>query len=312
MSGKSLKLFKKCKEYKVPLWQCPQFLFVVLGILISVVAVVSYLLGTRYIDDPALMALIVLFLVGFLLVIDYLIVRSFERLAEANYMKSEFVSVVSHQLRSPISNLSWALEVLSSGKLGQVEENQLEYFTILKDNVSRMKELASDLLVVSRIQTTSLFLEKSSFDLGQVVKETMERFRPFARASNVGINFEKEGEASMALGDAERTELVFENLLDNAIRYTKDRGEVNVRLFQKKDHLRVEVEDEGIGIPREEQKYVFNKFFRAKNAMKKKTQGSGLGLFIANSIIKRSGGRMGFESKVGEGTTFWFTLPVSN
>ncbi len=210
----------------MPLWQCPQFLFVVLGIFICLAIVVSYLVGAHYIQDPAVMALVTLFLTGFLLIIDFLIVRSFERLAEANKMKSEFVSVVSHQLRSPISNLSWTLEVLTSGKVGEVREEQLEYFTILKENIVRMKELASNLLVVSRIETLTLPIELSSFQLGEVTETVVERYRTFAQASNVKIEINKEPDLPPVWGDPEKIKMVIENLLDNAIRYSDKKGTV--------------------------------------------------------------------------------------
>ncbi len=309
---KELNLFEKCRDYHVPLWQCPQFLFVVLGAFICLVIVISYLVGAHYVDDPAMIALAVLFLTGFLLIIDFLIVRSFERLAEANRMKSEFVSVVSHQLRSPISNLSWTLEVLTSGKAGEVRQEQLEYFTILKENINRMKDLAGDLLVVSRIETLSLPIKETSFRLEEVTESVVDRFKTFSAASNVEVRLDKEPDLPSVWGDPEKIELVIENLLDNAIRYSDKNGKVEISLTKEKKMVLWQIKDNGVGIPKHEQKYIFSKFFRAKNAVQRKTQGSGLGLFIAQSLIQKLGGKMSFKSEEGEGATFWFTLPIYN
>ncbi len=299
---------KKCRDYNVPLKQCPQFLFLIMGGLICLTAVLSYLIGTRFIEDPLFVALIVLFLSGVLFVVDVLIVNSFSRIAEANRMKSEFVSIVSHQLRSPLSNLSWALELLMSGKLGEVSEKQADYFSILKENISRMKDLVSDLLVVSRIQTAKLPLQKERFSLSVAAKEIVEEFSPFAAASNVKIIL-KEEDISDVWGDPQKTKLVIENFVDNAVKYTKQKGEIEVRIKNKKNKARLEVKDSGVGIPKEDQRFIFQKFFRSKNALSQQTQGSGLGLFIAKSIIEKSEGEVGFKSKEGEGSTFWFTLP---
>ncbi|PIP24675.1 MAG: hypothetical protein COX33_00595, partial [Candidatus Nealsonbacteria bacterium CG23_combo_of_CG06-09_8_20_14_all_36_125] len=138
-----LNIIAQCKRYGFSLWQCPQFLFLIMGIIIGIAAITSYAIATRYIADPQLAALMVFSITTILFIIANIITRSFERLAEANRMKSEFISVVSHQLRSPLSNLRWVIELLMSGRFGKIEEKQTEYFKILKENNARMEELVS-------------------------------------------------------------------------------------------------------------------------------------------------------------------------
>jgi len=305
-----LNVLTQCRRHRLSLWQCPQFLVLVMGAIISLTSISSFAIGTRYVANPALVALIVLLIAAILLVVSFLIIRSFERLAEAGRMKSEFISIVSHQLRAPLSNLSWALELLMSGRLGRVGEKQAEYFKILKENVSRMKELISDLLIVSRIETATLPLKKEEFSLVDLTKETIRRFLPFAKASNVKLELEFEENLPLVFADQIQIKQVTENLIDNAIRYIKGKGEVKIRLTKKGKEICFEIKDTGVGIPKEDRKYIFQKFFRSENVLKYQTQGSGLGLFIAKSIIEKSGGKIGFKSKEGEGSTFWFTLPL--
>jgi len=305
-----LNIFAQCKKYGLSLWQCPQFLFLAMGLIIAITAITSYAIATRYIADPQLVALMVLIIATILFIIATIITRSFERLAEANRMKSEFISVVSHQLRSPLSNLGWAIELLMSGRLGKIEEKQTEYFKILKENSARMGELVSDLLTVSRIETTKFPLKKQEFSLEDLIKELISKFEPFAKASNVEIKFLAEENLPKIFTDPSQIRLMIENLLDNAIRYIKERGQVEIKLKKRDKNLYFEVKDNGVGIPKEDQKYIFQKFFRSENILRYQTQGSGLGLYISKAIVERSGGKIGFKSEEGKGSTFWFTIPI--
>jgi len=305
-----LNIPKQCKKYGLSLWQCPSFLFLIMGIIICLVSIISYLIGTRYIAEPRIVALIVLIISAILLILANIITNSFEKLAEANRMKSEFISIVSHQLRAPLSNLAWTLELLMSGRLGKIEKDQVEYFKILKENSDRMKDLVKDLLIVSRIESARLFLKKEEFSLEELVKEIIKEFEPFAKASNCEIEFTSEQNLPKIYGDRYQIRQVIENLLDNAIHYTKGKGMVKIKIKKEKKSVYFEIEDNGVGIPREDQKFIFQKFFRASNVLKYKTQGTGLGLYISKAIIERSGGKIGFKSQEGKGSTFWFKLPI--
>jgi two-component system phosphate regulon sensor histidine kinase PhoR len=302
-----LNLPAQCKRYNVPLWQCPQFLFLIMGMIIIIAAIVAYLIGIHYIENPQLIALIVLGLSGILFIFAYVINVSFEKLAEASRIRTEFVRIVSHQLRSPITNLSWAIDSLMAGDLGRVEKSQLEYFQILKENSSRMKELIEDLLITSRIEEGTLPIKKEKVSLIEITQNLISQFLPFARASNVEIKFDFDKNLPEIFTDPNQIKVAIENLLDNAIRYTGRKGEVKIDLKKREKEILFEIKDNGLGIPYEDQKYIFQKFFRSKS---KEGGGTGLGLFITKSIIEKLGGKIWFESKEGEGTKFYFTLPI--
>jgi len=303
-------LSAQCKKYGLSLWQCPQFLFLIMGIIIIGSTLAAYAIGNQYVEDPLVVALIVIFITAILFIISTIITRSFERLAEANRMKTEFISVVSHQLHSPLTNLKWVTEFLISGRIFPVSKKQLEYLEILKENNERMEELISDLLVVSRIEQGKLPFKKKKIFLKELIEDKIKKMRPFAEASNVEIEFQTKGVIPQIFIDSFQIELVIDNLLDNAIRYIKDKGKVEIKLEKNDKNLYFKIKDNGVGVPRGDQKYIFQKFFRSENAMKHRTDGSGLGLYIVKSIIEKSKGKIGFKSEENKGSTFWFTLPI--
>ena len=281
-----------------------------MGIIIIGSSLISYALGAYYAVDPTTIILIVIILAAVLFIITYSITRTLEGLAEANRLKSEFIGVVSHQLRAPLSNLKWVNEFLKSGRLGKVEEKQAEYFKILEENTNRMEELISDLLTVSKIERGKLPLHKTEFSLLNLTQQIISEFKVLAQTSNAEIKLEVPQTLPQSFADPDQIKLVIENLLDNAIRYIKDKGEVKITIETKDRQLLFRIKDNGVGIPKKDQKYIFQRFFRSRNILKYQTQGSGLGLYIAKSIVERSGGKIGFTSKENIGSTFWFTLPI--
>jgi signal transduction histidine kinase len=301
-----------CRKYNMSLWQCPQFLFLLMGTVIMISAVVTYFLGTRYVADPQVVSLIVLALTAILLIITFSVTNTLEGLAEANRLKTEFVNVVSHQLRAPISNLKWALEFILSGRCGDVNSQFNEYVQIIKDNTDRMRELVESLLMVSRIEQGRLPTHKIEFSLEEVVKKAMANFESKAKSAKVKVGLEILPEPlPLVLADPSQITVVVNNLLDNAIRYAKEGGNVKV-IVKPKDqrYLLFSVEDDGVGIPQGDQQHIFQKFFRSGNALRQQTFGSGLGLYVAKSIIGNSKGKIGFVSEENKGSTFWFTIPI--
>jgi signal transduction histidine kinase len=306
-----LNIFSICKQYYLPLWQCPHFIFLILSLLIIFSSILTYFLGNRFIQDPLLVALLVLLLVAILFIFGFILIQGFEKLAEANRLKSEFIGIVSHQLRTPLSNFRWCLELMMSGKINPVSQKQLEYFQILRENSERMQELIKDLLIISKLETANLPLKFSNFSFKDLLESLIEEFRPYAKASNLEIELKIENSQLKNIrSDSEKLKIVIENLLDNAIRYSQKKGRVKILAEKRNKNLYFQIDDEGIGIPKEDQKFIFQKFFRAKNAMITQTNGTGLGLYISKEIIKKLKGKIGFKSQEQKGSTFWFSIPI--
>lgn len=306
-----LNLPAQCRRYGLSLWQCPQFLFLVMGAVIIITAIVSYLIGSRYITEPSLVALIDITVTTSLFIISFIITRSFEKLAEASQMKTEFIDIVSHQLRSPLTNLKWGIEFLGLGKMDLPSAKKKEYFNNLQENVARMIELVDDLLVVSRIEQGTIQTIRKEVCLEDMIKKLIARSSIFADASNVKIKLYPQKNVPRAFIDLSQIKLVIENLIDNAIRYTRGKGDIEIYIEKNnKKEVLVKIKDSGVGIPEKDKRFIFQKFYRASNVLKQQTRGSGLGLFVVKSIIKKAKGRIWFESQEGKGTTFFFTLPT--
>jgi len=305
-----LNLPAQCRKYGLALWECPQFLFLIMGLIIILSILASYAIGTKYIDDPYIVALVVIGITLILIVLTYIITRSFERLAEANRMKSEFVSIVSHQLRAPLSNLKWTIDLLLSEKIDLEKEKGLEFLEVLEQNTQRMGDLISDLLTVSRIEQGKFVARNKNVYLKDLVDEVVKEMSIFCKTNNASVTFEPEEGLPQISVDPSQIKIVITNLLDNAIRYINTGGKVDIKLKKAGKDLYFEVKDNGVGIPEGDQKHIFQKFFRSRNALKKQTNGSGLGLYIAKSIVEKAGGKIDFESQEGSGSTFWFSLPI--
>lgn len=302
----------QCRKYNLSLWQCPSFLTLVMGILILIAMVGTYFIADRFSEEPEMAALIVTITTIILFVVGYLIVRSFSYLAEANQMKSEFVSITSHQLRTPLASLKWSLNLLMDEKMCQIGVKEREYLNIIQEGNERMIKLVNDLLDVSRIDQSRLDLKPQKFSLVNLVEDLRKELLPFAEQYQSSISVEKENNLADAWADSSRIRLVAQNLIDNAIKYSKEGGVVRVKIFKNGNYIKCEIKDSGLGIPQNQRSKIFQKFFRCDNAKKRQTSGTGLGLFIAKAIIELSKGEIGFESEEGKGSNFWFTIPVAN
>ncbi|MDP3934726.1 MAG: HAMP domain-containing sensor histidine kinase [Candidatus Giovannonibacteria bacterium] len=307
----SLNLKKTCAEYRVGLWQCPQFLFLVMGAIIILAILVTYIVASRY-EEPEIAALAVLVLTAILFAIGNLIVRAFEQVALSSRSKSEFISIMSHQLRSPLSAVKWQVDFLlaDAQKRTQDAASVQKYLQTVYDQNERMIRSVNDLLEVNRIEDDDLVLRPSVFSILETTNKIAGEYKSFAAASNVNIEVSVAGLAPTLYADEERIRHVMEHLLDNAIRYSPKGGKVSINISVEGGKLVWKITDQGAGIPPKDQKRIFEKFFRSDHALRYQTEGSGVGLFIAKSIIKKSGGEVGFASSLDQGSMFWFTLPI--
>ena len=240
------------------------------------------------------------------------IIHDLTKEEEIKRTQSDFITVAAHQLRTPLAGAAWILEVLTSEDAGKLNEDQKK---LLNDAHLALKEALATtegLLQAAQIERGKLGFQFQKADLIQLIQETLTKFEPVAKKNNIKLIFYPPPPLQEIIIDSFRIKLVLEILIDNAVKYNVKNGEVRVRVDLPKNQpfVVVSVEDTGIGIPEEELPYLFQKFFRSKVAMKEKTSGLGLGLYLAKNIIERHGGKIWVKSVYQRGSIFSFALPL--
>lgn len=237
--------------------------------------------------------------------------RTNRKLIALDDAKDEFISMASHQLRTPLTSIKGYISMMLEGDLGKLNVQQERALKEAFGSSQRMVFLIADFLNVSRIKTGKFVIEPKEVDLPQVVSEEITQLREMAGSRDITLEYEAPGAFPRVMLDENKIRQVMMNMVDNAIYYTPAGGLVTIQLFVDGNDVVFKVKDTGIGVPKREQHKLFTKFFRANNAKKARPDGTGLGLFMAQKIIVEQGGAVIFESAEGKGSTFGFRFPLT-
>lgn len=232
---------------------------------------------------------------------------------EVDRMKTEFISLASHQLRTPLTAMKWFLEMLLAGDAGPLNKEQTEFMTNINTSNERMIELVNGLLNISRIESGRLIIEPSSTDLNRLIEEVLVELKPRISAKQQQLSFLPLADLPQLNLDQKLIRQVYSNLLTNAMKYTPAGGHISIILSKTATEVITQISDTGLGIPKAEQSHIFEKFYRGSNVLsiKDATNGTGLGLYLIKAILESSGGKLWFESEQGKGTSFFFSLPLA-
>jgi PAS domain S-box-containing protein len=226
---------------------------------------------------------------------------------EISRMKSEFVSFVTHQLRTPLAGIKWLLELAADANEAEVLQS---YISDAREINERMVRLVNDLLDLSRLESGGLQVEVQPVDLRALTQDIVTELEPGLRQKQHRISITGDDDIPLVLSDSRLLRQVFSNLLSNAVKYTPPGGSIRVQIRRDEERVSWSVEDTGIGIPARNIPLLFQKFYRAENALAINAEGTGLGLAVARLIIERLGGRVWCESEEGHGATFFCALPI--
>jgi len=249
--------------------------------------------------------------------------RDITKEKEIDRAKTEFVSLASHQLRTPLSTINWYTEMLLAGDAGKINEDQKSYLEEIYTGNKRMVELVNSLLNVSRLELGTFIIEPELSDIVELGDSVVKEVKPLSDKRNQELRFTHSDNLSKILIDQKLLRIIFQNFLSNSIKYTAEGGHIKFDIHPVKyndyiggmkineDSLLISVNDDGYGITKNQQDRIFSKLFRADNIKEKDTEGTGLGLYIIKTIIDNSGGQIWFESEQDKGSTFYVAIPLS-
>jgi signal transduction histidine kinase len=237
--------------------------------------------------------------------------RTNEKLKALDETKDDFISMASHQLRTPLTSVKGYVSLVLDGDAGSIKKEQRQLLNQAFASSQRMVYLISDLLNVSRLKTGKFIIEPAPVNLADMIGEEIDQLHEMASVKNITLSYTKPRSFPELMFDETKLRQVVMNFADNAIHYTPSGGKVSVELEDKGPTVELRVKDDGIGVPKAEQHHLFTKFYRAGNARKTRPDGTGLGLFMAKKVIIAQGGSLVFESQEGKGSTFGFTFSKS-
>lgn len=240
----------------------------------------------------------------------YATARDVSELKRMQSLKSEFVSTVSHELRTPMTSLCGSLDLIAEGVTGTLPTEAAELLDLARRNGRRLRRLIDDILDMEKIEAGKLSFELSEHSIAERVGRAVQEVTQFARDRSVAIDFTPPATDLRVSIDPDRLHQVLVNLLSNAVKFEPEQGRVEVAITRSAERVRVNVSDHGPGIPDSFRGRIFDKFTQADGSDRREKGGSGLGLSIAKAIVEQLGGSIGFDTVAGEGTTFFFDLPI--
>lgn len=237
--------------------------------------------------------------------------ESNEKLRKLDATKDEFVSMASHQLRTPLTSIKGYISMLLEGDAGKITKQQEQLLSEAFTSSERMVRLIGDFLNVSRLQTGRFMIDAQSVDLAQVISDEIDSVRMIAKSHGQELHYHGPDKLPDVMIDEDKTRQVIMNFIDNAIYYSPEGSRITVKLSAARGYAVFEVHDHGIGVPKAEQAQLFTKFFRAENARRQRPDGTGVGLYLAKKVVEAQGGEIIFHSRPGMGSVFGFRLPLN-
>jgi len=301
------KVKEEAAQYGVPFWKLPDFLILIMAFINITGMLFTYYLALNFVDDPRTAVVFVAIESAIILIVGSVVAESSRKVITSYKLKEEFIDLVSHQIRSPITNIKWNLELLKQEKTTKVQN---KYVDRLASSVENVVSLVNDFVYLSRLEQSKKELTFQKIDIKKTIKVLLSEMKIFASSKGIKIRLIDNSDNSYTKIDQKKTKIVINNVIENALKYSSDDSEVEIKLYNKKSKLIIEIIDDGCGISEESQPFIFDKFYRALDAKKLASDGTGVGLYVSKILLKEMNGEIWFDSKKDEGSIFFISLPT--
>lgn len=312
---KKLNVIKSIKqqsiEYDMPFWKLPDFILLLMGAANATVMIATYIWASSFAEDPREAVILVAIEAILIMVIGNVFAESAKHMAEFNKLRKEIVHIVSHQMRSPLTTIKWQVEMIKSGKKDNFTERQLRYIDRIYEENEKLRTMISDILNMSRMEKDVDSTIITEVDLEEEIHDCLNMLDSYAEVKSITIDFKTSLKTCKVKADKDKLKIALLNLVENAISYSPDGEKIIIRLGKKGKFAQVKIKDKGIGVAPSEQVLIFGKFYRAENGRKKRPEGTGLGLYMTKKVIEQMEGEISLKSKIGEGSEFAFSIPIS-
>ncbi len=302
-------LKNESKEFGIPIWKLPDVVLITMAVINIIVMVGTYFLATKYDNDPGKVIILVAIEAAIITIIGNVLSESAKKIVETTKLKKEFIQIISHQMRSPLTTMKWQIELLKKKAAENLNKKQIEQIDRIYEENERLTNMIADILNMSRIDKNLEHLIYSDIALENVVSECITMLSGFAKFKKIEFDFKGNRRKNMVCVDNEKMKIAIVNVIENAISYSKKGKTIKITTKPDGEFVALKIKDQGIGIKEGEQEIVFNKFYRGEGGKKAQPEGTGLGLFMTKKVIEQMGGTITLKSKEAKGSEFTMRFP---